>query len=130
MKKLSTAFAWVAWLALGVSLICGIVFALKSESGGLLLFVYWAVGGAVSCMFAMSQYFLLKVAARANDKMDADECAAITQRRVQSKEQNVTDGTAVAKVSAQNGLITCPNCGHKQKASAIVCDQCGTYLIT
>lgn len=125
MKKLSTAFAWVAWLTLGVSLICGIVFALKSESGGLLLFVYWAVGGAVSCMFAMSQYFLLKVAARANDKMDADECAKIKQQKSQgAQSRKVVANTAIVKPIEHDGYILCPICGCKQ-TSDMFCLECG-----
>lgn len=141
MKNLSNAFKWVGWLAFAASLICGIVFAGKAESGAVLVFIYWAIGGGLFLMFAIAQSFLLDVAAKVNEKMKTSERQNLISTRIpltqtpapqkETAQSNpVGDTVKPQSVEENDGYIVCQRCWQRQRANRTSCYNCGAELNT
>lgn len=131
MKKLSTAFQWVAWVVLAAAVICGFVFARNAEDGAWLIFVYWAIGGGLFFMFALAQSYVLGVAARADEKMHKEELEEIKQaksRAAQPQKQSASTSPVKPITHDGNDYITCPICGCNQKSN-MFCLECGAEFV-
>ncbi len=137
MKKLSSAFLWVGILVLSAAIICEIVFAVKVEAGAFLTFAYWAVGGGLFFMLALSQSFLLDSVANIQEKMAEDRkrethkpaapSVPLTTPVASSIPPQQTHGTDRMYVAGDD-LIVCPECGQRQRANRITCFRCGAKL--
>lgn len=136
MRKLSSAFFWVGIIVLAAAVICGITFAVKAETGSFLTFIYWAVGGGLFFMLALSQAFLLDAVADIQGRMAEDRKRDEIRKPVSpsvplptpvasSTPPQQTRGTDRMYV-AGDGLIVCPQCGQRQRANRIICLNCGT----
>ena len=89
------------------------------------------VCGGLTCMFWLAFGYFLEVAADIKERLESDKASANTRTQKteqQSNQNSVAVNSAVAKAVSHNGLVACPQCGHKQKDNAIVCAQCGAYL--
>lgn len=134
MKKLSSIFFWVGIIVLAAAVICGIVFATKVETGALLTFVYWAIGGGLFFMLALSHSFLLDAVANIQERMAEDRkrethkpaspSAPLPTPVASSTPPQQIRGTDRMYVAGDD-LIVCPECGQRQRANRITCFRCG-----
>lgn len=133
MRTLSSMFKWVGWIILASAVIVGMVSASNASSDEFMIFLYWAIGGGLTCMFWLAFGYFLEVAAGIKDRLDADaEKANFSQQKTEQQfpQKSAAVNTAAAKAVSHNGLVICPQCGHEQKDNAVVCAQCGAYLQT